>query len=145
VHRFWTVSFSVFPAAAGRTATLLAQGRPSTVAVVASGRPLLITPHPGEMSRLSAADASEIASDRVGTARAAAEALGCAVLLKGAPSVVAAPGAPVLVDLQGSSDLAVAAGLGADGLARRRPPGFTFWTTGAGAAAPGRSKQQNSV
>ena len=87
---------------------LLAQGRPSPVAGVAAGRPLLITPHPGEMSRLGVTDAPEIASDRVGVARAAAEALGCTVLLKGAPSVVATAGGPVLVDLQGSSDLAVA-------------------------------------
>jgi NAD(P)H-hydrate repair Nnr-like enzyme with NAD(P)H-hydrate dehydratase domain len=41
-------------------------------------------------------------------ARAAAERFGCAVLLKGAPSLVAAPAEPLLVDSQGTSDLAVA-------------------------------------
>jgi NAD(P)H-hydrate epimerase len=46
--------------------------------------------------------------DAATAARAAAEGFGCAVLLKGAPSLVAAPGAPLLVDTQSSSDLAVA-------------------------------------
>ncbi len=74
----------------------------------AKGRPLLITPHPGEMARLDAAAGGTPAPDRASSARLAAERLGCAVLLKGAPSVVAAPHAPLMVDTQSSSDLAVA-------------------------------------
>jgi NAD(P)H-hydrate epimerase len=74
------------------------------LAEVAKARPLLITPHPGEMARLigSADDGA------AGAARAAVEHFGCAVLLKGAPSVVASRGGPLLVDTQSSSDLAVA-------------------------------------
>jgi hydroxyethylthiazole kinase-like uncharacterized protein yjeF len=71
---------------------------------VAERRPLLITPHIGEMARLMGpGDADPVIS-----ARAAAERFSCAVLLKGAPSVVASPRGDVLVDTQGSSDLAVA-------------------------------------
>ena len=74
------------------------------LADVAERRPLLITPHPGEMARLlGPGDA-----DRASSARAAAEQFGCTVLLKGAPSVVASPGGGLLVDTQASSDLAVA-------------------------------------
>jgi NAD(P)H-hydrate epimerase len=77
------------------------------LAALAAARPLLITPHPGEMARLLGADRTEYA-DPASTARAAAGRFGSAVLLKGAPSVVAAPGEPLLVDSQGTSDLAVA-------------------------------------
>lgn len=69
----------------------------------------LLTPHPGEMARLTGRSIPEIQADPVETARRFAEDHGVAVLLKGSPSVVAAPGAPVLVSSVGSSDLATAA------------------------------------
>lgn len=87
---------------------LVAAGRGPDAGGLAALRPTLLTPHPGEMGRLLDRPADEWASDRVATVREAAEAWGCAVLLKGAPSLVAAPGVPVTVDTQGSSDLAVA-------------------------------------
>ena len=71
--------------------------------------PLLITPHPGEMARLL--PSPQGGEDRLAAAREAASRFGCAVLLKGSPSLVAAAGEPVLLDTQGSSDLA-AAGMG---------------------------------
>lgn len=70
---------------------------------VARSRPVLVTPHPGEMSRLLGDDGPP--AERV---RLACERFACAVLLKGAPSLVAAPGRPLAVDTQSSSDLAVA-------------------------------------
>ena len=78
---------------------------------VAAGRPLLLTPHPGEMSRLLGQAPDRISLDRVATAREAAESFACAVVFKGAPSLTTGPGATVLVDSQSSSDLA-AAGMG---------------------------------
>jgi len=78
------------------------------LSAVARGRPVLITPHPGEMARLSA-PANGVPSTEA--AAAAAERFGCAVLLKGAPSVVAVTGEPIAIDTQGTSDLA-AAGMG---------------------------------
>lgn len=74
------------------------------LAEVGEHRPLLITPHPGEMARLMGPGEA----DRVTSARAAAERFSCGVLLKGAPSVVASPTGKLLVDTQASSDLAVA-------------------------------------
>ncbi len=92
------------------------------LAALAAGRALLLTPHPGEMGRLlggsgaapdrsTPAGVAPPAADRPAVARHAAERFGCAVLFKGAPSLVAAPGRALLVDAQGSSDLA-AAGMG---------------------------------
>jgi ADP-dependent NAD(P)H-hydrate dehydratase / NAD(P)H-hydrate epimerase len=68
----------------------------------------LLTPHPGEMSRITGLDVDAIRADPLGRARELAGTMGAAVLLKGAPSVVAAPGRPVLVAGMGSSDLATA-------------------------------------
>jgi NAD(P)H-hydrate epimerase len=76
---------------------------------LADARLLLLTPHPGEMRRLLQEEGEPDPGEGPGArARAAAERFGCAVLLKGAPSLVAAPAEPLLVDSQGTSDLAVA-------------------------------------
>ena len=89
--------------AAGRAA----DGGGLDLRAVGRRRPLLITPHPGEMARLQP-DGPDLVEDRVGATRAASARFECAVLLKGAPSVVAAPGQPLSIDTQTSSDLAVA-------------------------------------
>lgn len=52
----------------------------------------VLTPHPGEMSRLTGRTIADIERDREGAARAAAEEWGAVVVLKGARTVVAAPG-----------------------------------------------------
>lgn len=76
-----------------------------------AGRELVLTPHPGEMRRLTGLGVDAIVADPVGVAREYARSRGCVVVLKGMPSVVAAPGAPVLINTVGSSDLA-RAGMG---------------------------------
>jgi len=53
--------------------------------------PVVLTPHPGEMSRLTGLSVAEVQTDRLGTARKFAAEWGAHVLLKGAPSVVVAP------------------------------------------------------
>jgi ADP-dependent NAD(P)H-hydrate dehydratase / NAD(P)H-hydrate epimerase len=71
----------------------------------------LLTPHPGEMARLGAVP-DDIRNLPLEVCRAGAERWASAVLLKGAPSVIAAPDEPhVLVSGTGSSDLA-RAGMG---------------------------------
>lgn len=69
-------------------------------------RPLVLTPHPGEMGRLLSKSAGEITADPFAAAAEAAERFRCAVLLKGAPSLVASLGAPTLVNVAGHSGLA---------------------------------------
>lgn len=90
---------------------LLSAGRPAVAEAVAAGRPTLLTPHPGEMARLAGASVGEVSEDRPGAARALARQLGCAVLLKGTPSLVASPEGPLLVATTSGSHFA-SAGMG---------------------------------
>ncbi len=53
--------------------------------------PVIVTPHPGEMSRLSELPIADIQADRLGTAVRQAARWGATVILKGAHTVVAAP------------------------------------------------------
>ena len=55
-------------------------------------RPLIVTPHAGEMATLLGRAAGEIARDPLAAARTAVDRLGAIVVLKGATTVVAAPG-----------------------------------------------------
>jgi hydroxyethylthiazole kinase-like uncharacterized protein yjeF len=114
------------------------------LAAAARGRPVVITPHPGEMARLLGAGSSDPAT----TARSAAVRFGCAVLLKGAPSIVADPEGSLRIDTQSSSDLAVA-GMGdaltgvstallAQGLAPAEAGSVALYLTGRAARIAGR-------
>jgi NAD(P)H-hydrate epimerase len=62
-----------------------------------SGRAVL-TPHPGEMARLTGKTVQEIQADRIGTAREFAGRYGVVVVLKGARTVVADPGGAVFLN-----------------------------------------------
>jgi len=79
----------------------LAGGEDDRNAVRGRSAETLLTPHPGEAGRWLEASAAEINADRIGAARRLAEATGSVVLLKGAASVVAAPGGRTLVNPTG--------------------------------------------
>ncbi|CAN5681125.1 bifunctional ADP-dependent NAD(P)H-hydrate dehydratase/NAD(P)H-hydrate epimerase [soil metagenome] len=70
--------------------------------------PLVITPHPAEMARLLDSSVEEVQADRLGTAQAAAERLGCVVLLKGFRTVIADPHGRAVVNPTGGPELASA-------------------------------------
>jgi hydroxyethylthiazole kinase-like uncharacterized protein yjeF len=55
------------------------------------GKGRVLTPHPGEMARLTGKSIDAIASDRISAARKAAKEWGAVVVLKGARTVVAHP------------------------------------------------------
>ena len=57
----------------------------------------ILTPHPGEMARLTGRTVQEIQSDRVVIARTAAMDWKCVVVLKGALTVIADPGGQIAV------------------------------------------------
>jgi len=101
-----------------------------------AGRLALITPHRGEFAALFPDLAERTRHDPFGAAQEAAALLGQAVLLKGVPTVVAAPGVPALVSASGNPGLAtggsgdVLAGMAASWLARGAPG----QTAGAAAA-----------
>lgn len=69
-------------------------------------RPLLLTPHPGEASRLLGRPVPDITADPFAAAAEIAARFDCAAILKGAPSLVAAPGEPTLVSVAGHSGIA---------------------------------------
>lgn len=68
--------------------------------------PTVLTPHPGELSRLIATSIDEIESDRVGIARKTAQQLNSVVVLKGVPTVTATPDGEVFLNSTGNSGLA---------------------------------------
>jgi len=68
--------------------------------------PTVVTPHPGEMSRLTGASIEEIQRDRVGFARRFAKGHGCVVVLKGARTVVASPDGRTAINLTGDEGMA---------------------------------------
>lgn len=82
----------------------------------------VLTPHPGELARLSGGTAAEVLADPAAAAAAAAARFGAVVVLKGHVTYVAAPGA----------------GAGADGSDRAAPPlsvidGMQPWLATGGA------------
>lgn len=60
--------------------------------------PTIITPHPGELSRLTDMPIPAIQADRLRAARETAEDLNCVVVLKGAGTVVAEPNGEVWIN-----------------------------------------------
>jgi NAD(P)H-hydrate epimerase len=85
-------------------------GRAGELGARAAGRssppPLILTPHPGELGRLLGLSASEVQADRLAVARRAAEQTGAIVLLKGAGTVIAAPGGEAWVVPSGNPGMA---------------------------------------
>jgi ADP-dependent NAD(P)H-hydrate dehydratase / NAD(P)H-hydrate epimerase len=70
--------------------------------------PRILTPHPGEMSRLVAKSIDEIQADRVGAARQLATRTSAIVVLKGARTLVAAPDGTVFINPTACGALATA-------------------------------------
>jgi len=70
--------------------------------------PVVLTPHPGEMSRLTGIATAQVQADRVGTAREAARRLNAVVVLKGAATVTATPAGNVFINSTGNPVLATA-------------------------------------
>lgn len=67
----------------------------------------ILTPHPGEAARLLGMDAAEVQRDRFAAAQAIAERYQAAVVLKGAGTIVAAPGQVPRVLEAGNPGMAV--------------------------------------
>ncbi len=73
-----------------------------------SGASIILTPHPGEFSRLTGVAKEAILADPVGYARDFAGEYGCYLLLKGAPSVAASPDGEVYINSVGNPGMATA-------------------------------------
>ncbi|HEY5613156.1 MAG TPA: NAD(P)H-hydrate dehydratase [Lysobacter sp.] len=99
-------------------ASVLAAGKPmvldaDALNLLASGlQPLpattILTPHPGEAARLLGTTTTEVQSDRFHAARALCERHCCTVVLKGAGTIIAAPGRVLRIIDAGNPGMAVA-------------------------------------
>lgn len=111
---------------------------------------LILTPHPGEMSRLTGLSVEAIQADREGVARRYAAQWNAVVVLKGARTMVAAPDGCVCVNPTGNPGLArggsgdVLAGmmsaLLACGLSACEAAACAVWLHGAAADHAARQK-----
>ncbi|TYA11772.1 NAD(P)H-hydrate dehydratase [Paenibacillus faecis] len=66
----------------------------------------VLTPHPGEMARLTGLTTAEVQRDRLGVARGFAAEHGVTLVLKGARTIVAAPDGRVFVNVTGHPGMA---------------------------------------
>ena len=96
----------------GGSAVLDADGLNAAASLLTAGRALphpagelILTPHPGEMSRLTGRSTSVLAADREGAACRFAREWNAVVVLKGAGTVVAAPDGRCCVNTTGNPGL----------------------------------------
>jgi NAD(P)H-hydrate epimerase len=75
-------------------------------ALAEARRPVVLTPHPGEMARLLGRPVAEVQADRLGIARAFAIAHGVVLVLKGARTLVSTPDGVVRVNPSGNPGMA---------------------------------------
>ena len=107
-----TLVQQLLPGFAG-AAVLDADGLNAAAQLLTEGKPfphpageLVVTPHPGEMARLTGLPAAALAADREGIALRYAKAWNAVVVLKGARTVVASPDGRVCVNPTGNPGLA---------------------------------------
>lgn len=80
----------------------------TAAALAGVGAPLVLTPHLGEMSRLTGLTAADLEATRLDAARQWAATTRAVLVLKGAPTVTAAPGGTATVNPTGNPGLATA-------------------------------------
>ena len=91
-------------------------------------RPVILTPHPGELAQLLGIETARVQQERLAAVREAAERTGAIVIIKGAGTLVAQTGQPTWLNLTGNPGMAcggsgdVLAGLLAGLLAQKIPP-----------------------
>jgi len=90
---------------------LNALARRDTAVLTQANGPVVLTPHPGEMARLTGLSSEKIKSDRIGAACDLAKKLTSIIVLKGAHSVIAAPDGRHWINTSGNPAMA-GAGMG---------------------------------
>lgn len=103
--------------------------------------PTVLTPHPGEMGRLTGAGIAGVQRDRIGAARSYAIEHGVVLVLKGARTVVAGPSGDVYINVTGNPGMStggagdvltgIIASLLAQGLSAEQAAAFGVYLHGA--------------
>lgn len=70
--------------------------------------PTILTPHPGEMARLTKKKVADIEADRIGILQQTAAELNAVIVLKGAHSLIGCPGGEVFINMSGNPGMAKA-------------------------------------
>ena len=132
------------------TVVLDADGLNAAAALMAAGEPLprpvgslILTPHLGEMSRLTGLTMADIAADPAGTATRFAAKWGCTLVLKGHRTLIAAPDGRLWQNTTGNAGLSrggsgdvlagMVSGLAACGLPAPEAAACAVWLHGAAA------------
>jgi len=67
---------------------------------------MVLTPHPGEMARLTGLSSKEVQKDRITIARNCAQQYGCYLVLKGARTLIAEPDGSISINPTGNAGMA---------------------------------------
>ena len=94
------------PAVIDADALNILAAKPALLKRLAKGRFVVLTPHPGEMARLTGMTVAKIQANRLETARGYAQRMGLTLVLKGARTIIAHPDGRVAVNTSGNPAMA---------------------------------------
>ncbi len=124
-------------------------------AIASAQCPVVLTPHPGEFAALFGLKVEEVQEDRIGMARMAAARLGAVIVLKGAGTIVAAPGVQTAINLTGNPGMAsggsgdvlagIIAGLAGQGIPLFEAAFAAVWLHGRAGDLAAAEKSQASI
>jgi ADP-dependent NAD(P)H-hydrate dehydratase / NAD(P)H-hydrate epimerase len=100
------LSATKIPAVIDADALNILAAKPALLKKLAKGRTLVLTPHPGEMARLTGATIAKVQANRLETARSFAERMGVTLVLKGARTLIAHPDGRVAINTSGNPGMA---------------------------------------
>jgi hydroxyethylthiazole kinase-like uncharacterized protein yjeF len=100
------LSATKIPAVIDADALNILAAKPVLLVKLAKSRMLVLTPHPGEMARLTGLTVAEVQANRLETARNFAVRLGVTLVLKGARTLIAHPDGRVAVNTTGNPGMA---------------------------------------
>jgi len=100
------LSATKLPAVIDADALNILAAKPVLLAKLAKGRTLVLTPHPGEMARLTGLTIAEVQANRLEVARGFAQRTGVTLVLKGARTLIAHPDGRVAINTTGNPGMA---------------------------------------